>query len=81
MSILKGKYSPIPSNFSSELSEIINLCLTKNALLRPSTSYLLSLPSVVKLLYKNNNKNNNNNYINKFLDESNRYITNICTNK
>lgn len=44
LKIMRGKYDPVPVTYSSELSEIIELCLSKDYNKRPSADELLSRP-------------------------------------
>jgi len=45
--ILRGKYEPIPVTYNSELSEIIELCLSKDYNKRPSADELLHRPIII----------------------------------
>ena len=41
LKIMRGKYNPIPSNYSAELRQIVDACLTKDYKKRPSMNELL----------------------------------------
>jgi len=45
--ILRGKYDPIPITYNSELSEIVELCLSKDYNKRPSADELLHRPVII----------------------------------
>eukprot|EP00899_Mesostigma_viride_P029183 jgi/Mesvir1/944/Mv17498-RA.1 len=45
LKILKGKYPPV-KGYSAELQDVMSRCLTRDTTLRPTTSEILSLPTV-----------------------------------
>jgi len=47
LKILKGKYEPIPREYSNDLKELIDLLLEKNHFKRPSIFEILTLPSKI----------------------------------
>ena len=49
LKIINGKYAPIPSSYSAELTEILNLCLCRDYKKRPFASTLLKRPGLNKL--------------------------------
>lgn len=48
MQIVRGKYSPIPSCFSSEMRQLINACLSQEERKRPTVNDILNLPLIQK---------------------------------
>ena len=46
LKIVMGKYEPIPSNYSSDLSWVVQSCLSVDYKRRPSAAYLLTMPSI-----------------------------------
>jgi NIMA (never in mitosis gene a)-related kinase len=44
--ILRGKYESIPPQYSSELSQVVRMCLEQQAKRRPDINQLLSLPQM-----------------------------------
>lgn len=45
LKIVIGKFEKIPSHYSSDLSWVVNSCLSLDYKRRPSASYLLEMPS------------------------------------
>ena len=48
--IIKGKYTPIPSTYSKELSDVVDLCLNRSMQKRCSASAILAMPCTINIL-------------------------------
>eukprot|EP00762_Andalucia_godoyi_P006801 ANDGO_00910.mRNA.1 putative serine/threonine-protein kinase nek3 len=47
LKIVRGKYPPIPSVYSAELRELVDICLSRNVAKRPTVEEILRKPSVI----------------------------------
>eukprot|EP00276_Gloeochaete_wittrockiana_P009844 CAMPEP_0184654578 /NCGR_PEP_ID=MMETSP0308-20130426/12240_1 /TAXON_ID=38269 /ORGANISM="Gloeochaete witrockiana, Strain SAG 46.84" /LENGTH=508 /DNA_ID=CAMNT_0027090621 /DNA_START=1 /DNA_END=1523 /DNA_ORIENTATION=+ len=47
LKIIRGRYPPITSNYSSQLADILDKCLTRDTARRPDTADILLQPNVV----------------------------------
>jgi NIMA (never in mitosis gene a)-related kinase len=51
LKIMKGVYPPISTSYSPELSKVIQMCLNKDANIRPTTNQLLSTKAIMDKVY------------------------------